>query len=130
MKQKAHKTVTMVIDGEEVQIDTGVKELIELLNGEESSIATFACCQGNMGMSYVAFTGMEDAPGAAIDFIVGMTLSMDLARDEFNPKPKRGQKQVFSFHIEMTEHGYIMRWFPSMYGIVLNAAKEALQFNA
>ena len=104
-----HKQVKVLVRGEVVSVDSGVKELILALN-QLPGIETYYSCQGEQyGEGYVAFGGE-----AAIFLIAEMT--MEVFRQERIWKRRhchvcRGCKGM-SVHLEICGGGICLRWSP------------------
>jgi hypothetical protein len=131
-----HPSVTIKIDsGKSIEVDTGVIDLIKLMNSIPG-IETKGSCQGDdSNYGYVQFMP-DDTEGkahASVYFMYHMLKNMHTAWVRHRQMMGEYQKSTGSEHVESYEfkftteigNGYVLKWSPFTYSRVLAAAQKA-----
>lgn len=117
---KAHKTVPVIVRGQSVEIDKGIRGLVVLMN-EIPGVETFNSCEeGGSVHAYVQFGG----EGA---FRLVALLAQEILKEEVLWRRKhrhvcRGCKGM-SVQLEVHGNGICLRWMPYDYHRVLKIVK-------
>jgi hypothetical protein len=118
---KAHKTVPVIVRGQSVEIDKGIRGLVVLMN-EIPGVETFNSCEGgDSGHAYVQFGG----EGA---FPLLPQLAQGILKEE--KSWKRNHRHVchgckgMSVSLEIHGSGIVLRWMPYDYRRVLKIVKS------
>jgi hypothetical protein len=131
-----HPSVPLKLpSGESVQIDTGILDLIKLIN-TIPGIETKGSCQGqDSALAYVQFMP-DDTEGkshASVYFLYHMLRNMhtawvkhryQMAEHETATGTEHPNAYSFKFTTELG-NGYVLKWTPYTYPAVLAAAKQA-----
>jgi hypothetical protein len=133
-----HPSVTLKLaSGESVQVDKGVIDLIQLMNGIPG-IETKGSCQGQEpNYGYVQFMpdGAEGKAHASIYFMYHMMRIMHgawvkhrhaMAEYEASAGSEHPDSYKFKFTSELG-NGYVLKWSPYTYPAVLAAARMAAE---
>ena len=122
---KAHKTVPVIVRGQNVEIDKGIRGLVVLMN-EIPGVETLNSCEGGgvPGHAYVQFGG----EGA---FRLVALLAQEILKEEVLWRRKhrhvcRGCKGM-SVQLEVHGNGICLRWMPYDYHRVLKIVKSLIR---
>jgi hypothetical protein len=114
-----HNATVIEIDGELVEVDTRILELVRIMN-TIPGLTTTGSCRGGRGPrympGYVSFKGLR-----ACRFVTGMAKIMAELCGDLQPRGIGNDMPLFS-----TEEGIrpCVRWQPPVYPLVLRAAKQ------
>jgi hypothetical protein len=133
-----HPTVTLKLDsGESVEIDTGVADLIKLMNSIPG-IETKGSCQGeDPNYGYVQFMpdGTEGKLHASVYFMYHILKNMHgawvrhrhmMGEYEESTGSEHPDAHKFKFTTELG-NGYVLKWSQYTYSAVLAAARKAAE---
>lgn len=117
---QTHKQVRLKVRGRTIQVDAGIRQLIQRLNALPG-IKTYYSCQGHRGYAdaYVLFAGAE----ALTLFLVLTITFIKQCASGSSPGHQNGGGGD-SVLLEVSDGGFVMRWDPVDYPWVLRLLEQ------